>query len=154
VGRRAERAREEESQRIIAAREGDGFKIAEALDSQFKTLQERAQVLLAICGVLLTTSVLLVTGKVIARPNAPVLSVASRIMIAAGACDILAAAVAVAVVLVVRWASPPGTELHAWLVSRLAYRDRKTRALHASIALLLLSMTLYQAATTIVLSQL
>jgi hypothetical protein len=124
------------------------------MESQFKTLQDRAQVVLAICGVLVTSSVMLVTGKLIARPNVPHLAIASHIMIAAGACDILAGAIAVGLVLVVRWANPPVTELHAWLLSRLTYRDRKTRALHASISLLLAAMVLYQTATTIVLSQL
>jgi hypothetical protein len=146
--------REEESQQIIATHGGDRFKVAEAIERQFKTLQDRAQVLLAVCGVLLTSSVLLVTGKIIARRNIPHLAAASRFMIAAGACDILAGAIAVGAVLVVRWANPPGPQLQAWLLSRLAYRDRKTHALHASILLVLLAMILYQTSATIVLAQL
>lgn len=139
----------------MAAYGADQFeRISAVFDAQFRTLHNRAQVLLAICGVLLTASVMLMTGKLIARPDLPHLHVASRIMIAAGVSDILAAAVAVGGVLRIRWETPPSRELSEWVMLRLVYRNRKTRALHTSIALLLVSMILYQTAATIVLSQL
>lgn len=153
-GRRDRANREEECEQILDAYDADRFEISEAFDAQFQTLHNRAQVLLAICGVLLTASVLAMTGKMIARPDLPHLAVASRLIVAAGASDMLAAAVAIGWVLRIRWVSPPPTDLHAWVLARLAYRDRKTRALHTSITCLLLAMLLYQAAAIIVLLQL
>jgi hypothetical protein len=49
---------------------------------------------------------------------------------------------------------PPSTDLHGWLMSRLEYRDHKTRIFHTSIAFLLFSMVLYQAGASIVLARL
>lgn len=145
-------SREEECKRFIAVY-GQLERIEQVLEAQFHTLHIRAQVLLGICGVLLTASVMITTGKVIARPDFPNVQVASRLMIAAGVSDVLAAAIVIAGVLHIRWVTPGG-ELHAWVMTRLDHRDRKTRALHTSIALLLVSMILYQVAASLVLAQL
>jgi hypothetical protein len=145
--------REQECKQIVDTYVGFE-RINELLDAQFHALHQRAQVLLGICGVLLTASVMLTTGKVIARPDLPHLRLASHLIIAAGVSDILAAAIAVVGVLRIHWVVPPSTDLHAWLMSRLAYRDHKTRVFHTSIALLLFSMVLYQAGASIVLARL
>ncbi len=147
-------SREEECKQLLAAYEANRFEIVKAIESQFNTLHNRAQVLLAICGVLLTSSVMLMTGKLIGGPDLPHLSTASRFMIVGGASDILAAVVAVGGVLRIRWESPPGRDLHSWVMTRLVYRDRKTRALHISITLLMVAMLLHQVAATIVLVKL
>ncbi len=146
--------REQQARQFIAAYGANRMEIQEALDAQFRTLQNRAQVLLAITGVLVTASVMLMAGKLIGRPQLPHVYVSSRLMVGAGVTDIMAAAIAVGAVLRIEWATPPDGELEAWVMARLAYRDRKTRALHTSIGLLLVSMILYQLAATVVLLQL
>lgn len=147
--------REEECERLIAAYEGDRIAIFHALESQFHTLQNRAQVVLGICGVLLTASVLLMTGKLIVAGRQQLdLFLATRLLIAAGVLDVLSGAVAVAGVLRIRWVIPPGGDLRGWVTTRLLYRERKTRALHTSIGLLLMSMVVYQVAAAIVLVKL
>jgi hypothetical protein len=144
-------SREEQCKQIAAA--CDGFAgINDLLDAQLDTLHTRAQVVLAIAGVLLTVSVTITAGKMIARPEYAHMHVAIRLLIAAGSADVLSAAVAAAGVLRVRWMSPPANDLQRWLMSRLEYRDRKTRALHVSIALLVVSVLLYQSAALIVLA--
>lgn len=145
----------EESELIIAAYGGDRDAIFHAFEEQFHTLQVRAQVVLGICGVLLTASVLMMTGKlIVAGREVAQLFLASRFLIVAGGLDVLAGATAVAGVLRIRWVTPPTGELHAWVRTRVAHRARKTRALHASITLLVISMLLYQAAAAIMLLQL
>lgn len=153
---RAERATcEQECERMIAAYEADRMAIFLALESQFHTLQNRAQVILGICGVLLTASVLLMTGKlIVAGRDVANVVLASRMLIVAGTLDVLAGAVAVAGVLRIRWVTPPRTDLRDWLAMRLQQRERKTRALHVSITLLVTSMIIYQIAAALVLVQL
>lgn len=144
---------EQRAKQFIAAYDANRMAIHEAFDAQFQTLQSRAQVLLAITGVLMTASVMLMAGKLIARPEFPYYT-SSRIMIAAGFADVIAAVIAVGGVLRIVWVTPPESELQAWVMARLAYRDRKTCAFHTSIALLLISMILYQIAATVILLRL
>lgn len=145
----------DECERTIAAYDGDRLAIFHALESQFHTLQNRAQVVLGICGVLLTASVLLMTGKlIVAGREQPELFLASRLLVLAGALDVLSAAIAVVGVLRIRWVTPPRGDLHAWVTTRLAHRARKTRALHISITLLVSSMLAYQVAAALILFQL
>jgi hypothetical protein len=153
---RGERDTREEVDRIIAAYNGDRFAIFNALESQFHTLQIRAQVVLGICGVLLTASVLMMTGKLIVagREMPPQLFFASRSLIVAGVLDVLAGAVAVVGVLRIRWVTPPISDVRPWLTMRLGHRAHKTQALHFSITLLVMSMIAYQTAAAIMLVQL
>jgi hypothetical protein len=144
-------SREEECQRFETVHGNRAGDISDAMERQFRTLQNRSQLVLAVCGVLLSANVVILTGKLITQvPDA--LRLSARLLIVAGSLDIACAALAVTSVLRVGWVSrQPGATVHAWLMSCLAYRDRKTRALHASIGLLLLAMIVYQAAITIAL---
>jgi hypothetical protein len=68
--------------------------------------------------------------------------------------EIGAAVVLVGGVLTVRWITQqPGADLRAWVLSNLAYRDRKTRAYHLAVALVLLAMVAYQTAIGVALAQ-
>lgn len=140
--------REEECARILKVSGEDGYEMAyRVLDAQFKLLHDRAQLLLGLCGVLVSTSVVLMTGKIIARSvlNQQLIS---PLLVAAGAAAIGAAAIVVGGVLRIRWMSElPGDDLRGWVMGSLRYRDSKTFAHHTSIVLLLLSMALFQAAT-------
>lgn len=139
--------REEECARILEVSGEGGYEIAyRVLDAQFKLLHDRAQLLLGLCGVLVSTSVVLMTGKIIARSvlNQQLIS---PLLVAAGATAIGAAAIVVGGVLRIRWMSElPGNDLREWVMGSLRYRDSKAFAHRTSIVLLLASMALFQAA--------
>jgi hypothetical protein len=152
-----EQRREQECERILKAHGPDDLeRISAALDRQFQTLHNRAQLLLGVCGVLISASVLVTTGRLIGRrPEFEHQHLASRMLIVAGALDIAAAAVVVGGVLTVRWMTKQlGEGLRAWVYSTLVYRDRKTLAYRIASLLVLLSMASYQVAITIALLQL
>jgi hypothetical protein len=149
--------REQECDRILAHYGPDGFEpISEALDRQFRTIHNRAQLLLGVCGILISASVLVTTGRLIGpRPIFGHQHVAGVLLFSAGVLDIIAAGIVVAAVLDVRWITrQPGDDLRAWLLSNLAYRDRKTLAYRVAILIVLFSMMSYQGAIAIALLQL
>jgi hypothetical protein len=139
--------REEECDRILMVCGADHpERVAKALDMQFRILHNRAQVLLAICGVLLSTSVVLVTAKFFARPDSRDYVVA-RLLLTASVAEVAAAAFVVGGVLNVRWMTElPGANIREWILSSLRYRDGKTRAYRTSCALMLVAMLLFQIA--------
>jgi hypothetical protein len=127
----------------------------EELEQQFGTLHGRAQLLLGICGVLLTASVLITTGRIIGRGTLALARIAGWLLAAAGFCDITATAIIVAGVLHIRWLTQdPSEDLRAWMMRAIAHRDAKTRTYHIALAVVLLSMLFYQAAVLIVVVQL
>ena len=157
--RRASKAltREEECERIVKSHGPAEFeRISEALDRQFRTIHNRAQVLLGICGVLISASVLVTTGRLIGpRPEIRHQHAAGLLLVIAGVLEIGAAGTVVGGVLNVRWITQqPGEDLHGWVFSNLAYRDSKTLAYRVAIALILLSMISYQVAIAIAMLQL
>jgi hypothetical protein len=120
------------------------------LGLQFRLLHNRAQVLLAICGVLISTSVLLMTGKLVGQPVLDHRTWIVALLITAGITEIVAAMVVVALVLRLRWMTElPGEDVRAWVMTSLRYRDSKRAAFRVSSGLLLLSMTCFVAASTI-----
>jgi len=125
------------------------------LDQQFATLHSRAQVLLGICGVLLTASVLITTGRIIGRGTYTLQRAAGWLIALAGLCDIAATAITVGGVLHIRWLTQePSKDLRAWMIRAIAHRDRKTRAYHLALGVVLLSMLFYQTAVLIIVLQL
>jgi hypothetical protein len=149
--------REQECERIVASYGPASFeRISEALDRQFRTIHNRAQLLLGICGVLISGSVVVTAGRLIGgRAALQQHHAAGRLLIVAGVLDIMACGVLVGGVLDLRWITQqPGEDLPAWILSNLVYRDRKTAAYRVAIVLLLLSMMSYQIAIVIALLQL
>lgn len=139
--------RDQECDRILRIAGDDLDDIVEALDRQFKLIHDRAQVLLAICGVLISTSVVLMTGKLIGKPQFKHQELVRMLFWSAGLVEILAAALVVIGVLQVRWMTQlPGASVREWVLASLEYRDQKTRAYRSSILLLVLAMTLFQVA--------
>lgn len=125
------------------------------LDQQFATLHGRAQVLLGICGVLLTASVLITTGRIIGRGSYALARVAGWLLALAGLCDIATTAIIVGGVLHIHWLThDPDEDFADWMTRAIAHRDKKTRAYHTGLAIALLSMMFYQAAVLIVVLQL
>jgi hypothetical protein len=155
-GRYEKLSRDEECERILNVHgPGDFAAISTELNRQFATIHNRAQLLLGICGVLISASVLVTTGRLIGRPQFLHQRFAGRLLVVAGLLEIAAAAVVVGGVLNVRWITQqPGGDLRAWVLSNLKYRDGKTRAYRLGLVLVLLSMVLYQTAVAVALIQL
>jgi hypothetical protein len=125
-------------------------RISVALDRQFQTIHNRAQVILGICGVLISASVLVMAGRLIGRTGLRHHYFPGIMLVVAGVMDISAAATVVAGVLNIRWMTQqPGGDLRAWVLSNLAYRDKKTRAYRFALVLVLLSMMAYQTAIAV-----
>jgi hypothetical protein len=147
----------QECERIVESHgPGDFERISAALDRQFRTIHNRAQLLLGICGVLISASVVVTTGRLIGRrPDFEHQHAAGILLVAAGVLEIAAAGMVVGGVLNIRWSTrQPGEDVHAWVFTNLAYRNRKTRAYQVATVLLLLSMVSYQIAIAIVMLQL
>lgn len=143
--------REEECTRILSVCGHDQYeRVFQALDVQFKLLHDRAQLTLGISGVLVSTSIVLMTGKIVVRTIADQQKIISPLVVAAGCAAILSAAIVVGSVLRVQWMTQiPGSDLRAWIMASLEYRDRKTLGYRISIVILLVSMALFQAAALV-----
>jgi hypothetical protein len=152
---RARQRRAGECDQLIEVHRSNGSAIWQDLKEQFATLHSRAQVLLGICGVLLTASVLITTGRVIGRGSFALERVAGRLLAMAGLCDIAATAIVVGGVLNIRWLVPgPGVDLRTWMMRAITHRDRKTRTYRVALGFVMLSMLCYQAAVLIIVLQL
>ncbi|MGF1634648.1 MAG: hypothetical protein ACFCVE_12415 [Phycisphaerae bacterium] len=136
-----------EADRILHAYGPDNFKdIMAMLERQFGVLHNRAQVLLALAGVVVTTTGF--SGRLIAGTNAW----AQGLIIAGVGITLLAAAVVCWGVLHLRWLTmQPGQTVRDWLLTSLRYRDRKTNFYFAGIWLLLLGLVVYVSAIAVML---
>ena len=124
--------------------------ISVALDRQFGTIHNRAQLLLGICGILISASALVATGRIISGMAHA--RTAGLLLVFAGMLEVVAAGVLVGGVLNVRWITQqPGEDLRAWVLANLKYRDAKTRSYRISTAFLLAGMVAYQSAVVIAL---
>lgn len=139
--------RNEEASRLQEMYGPDGTaRIMEALERQFAVLHNRAQVLLALCGIVVTTTGF--SGRLIAGTNV----VAQWCVILGVVLTLLAAGVVVWGVLHLRWLTQQAGELtRAWLLTCLYYRDIKTNYYRLSIILLLTGLTAYVGAIAIML---
>lgn len=140
--------RDDEARRLLEMTSGPGQweRLHALLSDMMTVLQHRAQVLLTLCGAVVTVTGF--SGRAIAGTSFP----AQFLVIAGLALIVGSAAFGVFGVLPVRWLSQqPGQGLPAWLAACLAYRDRKTSAYRASMALLLAGIALYGAAIALML---
>ena len=141
--------REQECERILAAYGSEAARfepIMAMLERQFAVLHNRAQVLLGLCGIIISTTGF--SGRLIAGTNRP----AQVLIIIGVALVLLSAAVVVWGVQHLRWLTQQdGQLIRDWLLTVLAYRDRKTRSYRAGIVLLLLGLTAYVGAISIML---
>ena len=138
---------DDEAERILGVYGHDALpEIMPMLERQFAVLHNRAQVLLVLVGVVISTTGF--SGRLIAGTNAY-----SQWLIVAGVgLCLLAAVVVVSGVLHLRWLTTQGGATTAeWLRTTLAYRDRKTRFYRAGIVLLLVGLTCYFGAIAITL---
>ena len=139
--------RDAEADRILHYYGPDGLpEIMAMLERQFMVLHTRAQVLLGLCGIVVTTTGF--SGRLVAGTNAA----AQWLIIVGVALCLLAAGVVVWGVLHLYWLTmQPGDTTRTWLTTSLAYRDKKTRAYRVGIILLIAGLTVYAGALAIML---
>ena len=141
--------REQDCERILASYGTEPARlesIMAMIERQFAVLHNRAQVLLTLCGIVISTTGF--SGRLIAGTNRP-----AQVLIIAGVSLILAsAAVVVWGVQHVRWLTgQDGQLMRGWLLTVLAYRDRKTNFYRLGIALMLAGLAADVAAISIML---
>jgi hypothetical protein len=140
-------SRDEEARRILREYGHDAFAdIMEVLERQFAVLHNRAQVLLGLCGIIVSTTGF--SGRLVAGTN-----VFAQALIIAGVALVLAAAAIVCWgVLHLRWLTmQAGKSIPDWLATSLKYRDTKTKAYRVGLMFLLAGLVLYSAAVAIML---
>lgn len=139
--------RAEEGERILREYAGQGFPDMMAmLERQFTVLHNRAQVLIGLCGIIISTTGF--SGRLIAGTN----QAAQWLVIGGVALVLLAAAVVCWGVLHLRWLTmQAGRDTPEWLSTTLRYRDTKTHSYRVGLMLMLAGLALYASAIAIML---
>ncbi len=132
-------AREEEADRLVELVGAGSWDVIHGiLERQFAVLHNRAQVLIGLCGIVITTTGF--SGRLIAGTSPH----AQGLIIAGVAIVLLSATLIVWGVQHIRWLTQqPGDDLRGWLFASLAYRDRKTTIYRVAIAFLLVGLSFY-----------
>jgi hypothetical protein len=134
--------REEEVRQITSFHGTQGpDAIYALLERQFAVLTSRAQILLGLCGIMITTTGF--SGRMIAGTN----PLAQVTIICAMATVLVAATVAVRGLLKLSWLTQfPASDHKEWLEMALEYRDRKTRLYDIATIVMTVGLTLYAVA--------
>lgn len=142
--------REKEADQILqiygGCRKGDYAnanpkEITSLLERQFAVLTGRAQMLLALSGIVITTTGF--SGRAIASTG-----LLAQWLVVSGIFFVLSGAVAIVWgILRLNWVTQfIDTDVRTTLLEMLAYRDRKTRAYRLGLLLLIIGLTLYVSA--------
>ncbi|WP_437511004.1 hypothetical protein [Sorangium sp. So ce1099] len=139
--------REEEADRFIELTGPGSWEVMHGiLERQFAVLHNRAQVLIGLCGIVITTTGF--SGRLIAGTS----RAAQGLIIAGVAIVLLSATLIVWGVQHIRWLTQqPGGDIRGWLLVSLAYRDRKTTIYRVAIAFLLVGLSFYVIAIALML---
>lgn len=115
--------------------------ITSLLERQFAVLTARAQMLLGLSGIVITTTGF--SGRAIASTG-----LLAQWLIVSGIFFVLSGAVAIVLgILRLNWVTQLiHTDIRVALLEMLAYRDRKTRAYRLGLLLLIIGLTLYVSA--------
>lgn len=140
-------SRQDEARRIVTSyANADQRPVLELLERQFTVLANRAQVLLGLCGIVVTTTGF--SGRLVAGTN----SLAQALIITGISFTLASAIVSVTGVLSLKWITQqPGENFDHWLDNMLQYRDKKALCYRWAIALLMIGLALYVAAIAIML---
>ncbi len=140
-------SRDEERQRILREYHGKFDIIMAMLERQFSVLHNRAQVLLTLCGIVISTTGF--SGRIIAGTNAG----AQWLIIAGVGLVLVAAAIVSWGVLHLRWLTlQHGDDVDQWLATSLSYRDFKTACYRVALVVLLVGLTLYVGSIAVMLA--
>ncbi len=111
------------------------------LERQFAVLTSRAQILLGLCGIMITTTGF--SGRMIAGTN----PLAQFMIIVAMATVLVAATITVRGLLKLNWLTQfPADNHQEWLELALAYRDRKTKLYDWATIVLTVGLAMYAVA--------
>ncbi len=138
---------EAEADRIIQEfGESSYLPIMEMLERHFLVLHNRAQVLLTLCGIIVSTTGF--SGRNIAGTSTP-----AQVLVISGVLLVMIAAATVCWgVLHLRWLTmQPGQQLKDWLLVSLKYRDFKTRVYRIALFIMLIGLAAYVMAIIIML---
>lgn len=139
--------REQEAGRIIHEYQGNLPRIMEMLERQFGVLHGRAQVLLTLCGIVISTTGF--SGRIIAGTN----ELAQAFIISGVALILLSAAVVCYMVLHLRWLTlQAGENVQTWLLTSLRYRDLKTKSYRVALLIMIAGLASYCIAIAIMLA--
>ncbi len=137
----------QEADRILAEYDEKLPDIMAMLERQFTVLHNRAQVLLTLCGIVISTTGF--SGRLVAGTN----RYAQAYIIIGVGLILLAAIVCSWGVLHLRWLTmQKGDDLREWLETSLRYRDRKTTSYRVAVIIMLLGLTTYCIAMAIMLA--
>lgn len=139
---------EQEYQRILQVYgKDDPLDGLNLLERQLHTLTQRAQMLLGLCGIVITVTGF--SGRIIAGTN----KLAQVLIVSGVSLTLLAAGLVVGGVLRLHWITqqPPESDLPQLIRTTLNYRNRKMRFYHSAIYVLLLGLTCYVIAIGIML---
>jgi hypothetical protein len=133
-----ESAQKHEASRILRLVNGDPLKAFELVERQLSVLVLRTQVMLSLCGIVITVTGF--SGRAIAET-----SHLARVCIASGILVVLSsAAVAIWGVLRLRWYTQELTDDPMATIERgLEIRDRKSRSMSAALLLFIAGFSLY-----------
>lgn len=147
-------SREREAERLLRFLGQDAGALYAVLERQVRTINSRAQLVLGVCSMLISASVVVTAGHIIGRLDFKYERIAALLLTGAGVISILAATLVCVGILTMRWTTQqPGEDLRAWLLSNLEQRDTKTRPYQVSVVLVLAALLMYQLALGIVLFQ-
>jgi len=140
-------AHEREVQRILQIYQPQGAAaVASLLERQFTVLHNRGQVLLGLCGIVITTTGF--SGRIIAGTS----RLAQGLIISGVTSVLVAACVVVWGVMRLRWITQqPGDTTEHWLRAGLLHRDRKTHHYRTAIVFLIVGLALYVGAIAMML---
>lgn len=137
---------DQEIARILGEYDGKLPDIMSMLERQFTVLHNRAQVLLTLCGIVISTTGF--SGRIVAGTNET-----AQILVVSGVGLILLAAIVCSWgVLHLRWLTlQKGDDIRAWLRASLRYRNIKTRSYRIAVIIMLFGLTTYCGALAIML---
>jgi hypothetical protein len=139
--------REQEIQQILKYHGQTGAGPVYALmERQFLVISGRAQILIGICGIMITTTGF--SGRMIAGTN----PVAQVLIMAAMGTVLLAATITVRCLLNLNWLTQiHGDDIEHWLTKALDYRDNKTRLYNIAAIIMTVGLGLYAIAIALML---
>ncbi|HQY89002.1 MAG TPA: hypothetical protein PK402_10100 [Tepidisphaeraceae bacterium] len=138
--------RETEIARILAHYKDDFPGIMSMLERQFAVLHNRAQVLLTLCGIVISTTGF--SGRLIAGTN----STAQAFIIIGIAFVLLSTTVVAYSVLHLRWLTmQAGDDVRSWLTTSIEYRDYKTVSYRIALLIMIFGLIFYCAAIAVML---
>lgn len=136
----------QETDRILEQYGENVPEIMQMLERQFAVLHNRAQVLLTLCGIVISTTGF--SGRLVAGTN----QIAQTCIIVGVGLILLAAIVCSWGVLHLRWLTmQKGETARAWLETSLRYRNVKTTSYRVAVIIMLFGLTTYCVALAIML---